>query len=76
MAQLVYNNLSKAGINTIISSDGTISCRNDTLTINGEPYAVASINKLRELEMRINVLENHMRAQEALKDKYVIVLGE
>ena len=81
MAQLVYNLdrgiINSSGINTTISNDGTISCRNiDTLTINGEPYAVASIDKLKELEMRINVLENHIRAQEALKDKYVIVLGE
>lgn len=73
LAQLVYN-LNKGiidgtGINTTISNDGTISCRNiNTLAINGEPYhIVASTDKLRELEMRIQVLENHLKIKKSLK---------
>lgn len=77
LAQLVYN-LDSTGINTTISNDGTISCRNiETLAINGEPYhTVASTDKLRELEMRIQVLENHLKIKKELKDKYIVVLGE
>lgn len=60
-----------------IDYDGTIHCKNIyALNIDGETYTLPSIDKLRELEMRINVLENHIKAQEALKDKYIIVLGE
>lgn len=45
--------------------------------LNGEPYhIVASTDKLRELEMRIQVLENHLKIKKELEDKYIIVLGE
>ena len=57
-------------------SNDIVSTRDmNRLTIDGEVYTI-NANKLRELEMRINVLENHIRAQEALKDKYIVVLGE
>lgn len=93
MAQLVYNfdkdAIYSTGVDTIISNDRT-SCRNINDTITAiDDTVVTSANKLRELEMRIsvlesriktqeafNVLKNRIEAQEVLKDKYIIVLGE
>ena len=88
LAQLVYN-FNKDGVNAIISNDRANCINiNDTITAIDDTVAT-SANKLRELEMRIsvlesriktqeafNVLKNRIEAQEILKDKYIVVLGE
>lgn len=67
-----------------ISNDGTIDCgsfsisNNGVLTTNGNIESnwtsVASTDKIRELELRVQVLENKLK--EDNKNKYKIIYGE
>ena len=45
------------------------------LCIDGTTYSINE-NKIAELEKRIQVLENHIKTQKPLENKYIIVLGE
>ena len=61
-----------------ITDDGTINCRTvNAVNINGENFSIGHIDEIRQLEMRVSVLENHIRAMQNLQEsKYVLVLGE
>lgn len=77
MAQLVNSTINSD--NTVsIADDGTIHCKTiNAVNINGENFSIGHINEIRQLEMRVSVLENHIRAMQSLEEsKYVIVLGE
>lgn len=82
MAQLVNSTLPPWYINSdntvSIADDGTINCKTiNAVNINGENFSIGHINEIRQLEMRVSVLENHIRAMQSLEEsKYVIVLGE
>lgn len=61
-----------------ISTDGTINCKTlNAVNINGENYSIGNIDEIRQLEMRVSCLENHIKAMEHFQDsKYKIVYGE
>lgn len=83
LAQLVNSTLPPWYINSdggtvSIADDGTINCKTiNAVNINGENFSIGHIDEIRQLEMRVSVLENHIRAMQNLQEsKYVLVLGE
>ena len=70
MAQLVYNN------DVIIHEDGRLVAKDiNKVCINGTEYSI-NHNKIRELEARVQVLENLIQQLEVKNNqKYITVYG-
>ena len=59
-----------------ISSNGTVLTTTSSDWINlSDSISTANINGLRELELRVEVLENKLR-QNKIEDKYKVIYGE
>ena len=62
-------------VNNIVIDNSTMPLDINKLCIDGTTYSINE-NKIAELEKRIQVLENHIKTQKPLENKYIIVLGE
>lgn len=72
--QLGYNGITRS---VEITQDGTINCKTiNAINVNGARYSIGNIPEARELELRVQVLENLLKQKQNTDDKYKIVYGE